>query len=317
MSGRAELSAFVLTADPAICTDGDRLREQPQSDKIAGASSGLSLTLQRRADPVAFADSGGARVFYDDRGSGEPVLLCLPGLWLDHSMFVPLAECLSERHRVLAVDWRGYGKSQASGGDFGFAEMLTDVLAVIRSSGARSVIPVAQAHAGWVAVALRQRLGDRVPKIVCVNWNPIFTSGNPLAAVFLGAMEALQDRARWRDAAEQLLTMWLTDAPASVTTLVRTEMESLGFDDWARAARAIVTAYARDGEPLQALSRLNPPPPALHVYGHPPAPDYLSVQESFAWEHPWFAVQRLAAVSHFPTLEVPDETARVISEFID
>lgn len=266
---------------------------------------------------MVFADSGGARIFYDDRGSGEPVLLCLPGLWLDHSMFVPLAERLSERHRVLAVDWRGYGKSQASGGDFGFAEMLTDVLAVIGSSGARSVVPVAQAHGGWVAVALRQRLGERVPRLVFVNWNPVFTGGNPLAAVFLGAMQALQDRARWRGAAEQLLTMWLAGAPASVTAHVRTEMESLGFDDWARAARAIAAAYARDGEPLQALSRLNPPPPALHVYGQPSAPEYLSVQESFAREHPWFAVQRLAAVSHFPTLEVPDQTAHVISEFID
>jgi len=41
------------------------------------------------------------------------------------------------------------------------------------------------------------------------------------------------------------------------------------------------------------------------------------VQESFARERSWFAVQRLAAVSHFPTLEAPDETARVISAFID
>jgi len=60
-----------------------------------------------------------------------------------------------------------------------------------------------------------------------------------------------------------------------------------------------------------------PATPALHVYGHPPAPGYLSTQESFARERSWFAVQRLAAVSHFPTLEAPDETARVISAFID
>jgi pimeloyl-ACP methyl ester carboxylesterase len=74
--------------------------------------------------------------------------------------------------------------------------------------------------------------------------------------------------------------------------------------------------YAREGNPLQALSQFSPPVPVLHVYAEPRAPEYLSAQESFARDHSWFAVRRLEAVSHFPTLEVPDETAGVIREFI-
>jgi pimeloyl-ACP methyl ester carboxylesterase len=46
-------------------------------------------------------------------------------------MFVPLAERLSADHRVLAMDWRGHGNSRESDGDFGFAEMVGDALAVI------------------------------------------------------------------------------------------------------------------------------------------------------------------------------------------
>jgi len=61
---------------------------------------------------------------------------------------------------------------------------------------------------------------------------------------------------------------------------------------------------------------LRSPVPALHVYAQPRAPEYLTTQESFARDHPWFAVRRLEAVTHFPTLEVPDQTAGVISEFI-
>jgi hypothetical protein len=48
----------------------------------------------------------------------------------------------------------------------------------------------------------------------------------------------------------------------------------------------------------------------------PRAPEYLSAQESFARENPWYSVHRLEGVSQFPTLEVPDETAAVIREFI-
>ena len=265
---------------------------------------------------MAFADSEGTRIYYDDQGRAEPVLVCLPGWCVHHTMFLPLAERLSARHRVLAMDWRGHGKSQASDGDFGYAEMLADALAVIHASGTQSVIPIAQAHGGWVAIELRRRLGERVPKMIFTNWNPLFTRGNPLAPPFLGATQALQDNARWRETVEQLFTMWLSGAPASVAMHIRQEMGSHGFEDWARAGREVAAMYAREGDPLQALSTLRPPVPVVHVYGHPRAPEYLSAQESFAREHPWFAVRRLEAVSHFPTLEVPDETAGVIREFI-
>jgi pimeloyl-ACP methyl ester carboxylesterase len=264
---------------------------------------------------MASADSQGTRIYYDDRGKGEPVFVCLPGWCVHHTIFVPLAERLSAHHRVLAMDWRGHGESQASKRDFGHAEMVADVLAVVQASGAQSVIPIAQAHGGWVAVDLRRRLGERVPKMIFTSWNPISTSRNPLAAPFLAAMQALQDSARWRETVEQLLTMWLRGAPASVNTHIRNEMESHGFEDWARAAREITSLYSREGDPLQALSEWSPPVPALHVYAQPRAPEYLSTQESFARDNSWFAVRRLEAVSHFPMLEVPDETAGVISEW--
>lgn len=265
---------------------------------------------------MAFADSEGTRIYYDDRGKGEPVLLCLPGWCVHHTMFVPLAERFSAQHRVLIMDWRGHGKSQASDRDFGYAEMLADVLAVIQASGAQSVIPIAQAHGGWVAIELRRRLDQRVPKMIFTSWNPIFTSENPLAPRFLGAMEAVRDNARWRETVQQLLAMWLSGASSSVDTQIRNEMGSHGFEDWARAGREIAAMYAREGDPLQALGELSPPVSALHVYAQPRAPEYLSTQESFAREHPWFAVRRLEAASHFPMLEVPDETAGVIREFI-
>jgi pimeloyl-ACP methyl ester carboxylesterase len=178
------------------------------------------------------------------------------------------------------------------------------------------VIPIAQAHAGWVAVELRRRLGPRVPQMIFTNWNPIFTDDNPLAPSFFDAMQALQDADGWRQTAEQLLMTWLSDAPASVGKQIRNEMGSHGFEDWARAGGEIAAVYAREGDPLQALGSFDPPVPALHVYGHPRSPEYLSAQESFAQDNPWFAVRRLTAVSHFPMLEAPDETAGAINDFI-
>jgi pimeloyl-ACP methyl ester carboxylesterase len=267
---------------------------------------------------MAFVDSEGMQIYYDDRGEGEPALLCLPGFCNDHTIFEPLAERLSADHHVLAMDWRGHGKSQASDRDFGFAEMAGDAVAVIEDSGAHSAIPYAQGQAPWVAIELRRRLAERVPKMVASSWPAITTRGNPLAPRFLAAMEAVQDEARWRETAENVVAMFVSGAPASVQTQIQNQMlVTHGYGMWSRAGREISAMFAREGDPLTALSRLSPPVDVLHVYAQPPAPEYLSTQEAFAREHSWFHVHRLEAASQFPTLEVPDETARVVREFIN
>ena len=267
---------------------------------------------------MAFVDAEGIQIYYDDRGEGEPALLCLPGFCNDHTIFEPLAERLSADHRVLVMDWRGHGKSQASDGDFGFAEMAGDAVAVIQASGAQPVIPIAQGQAPWVAIELRRQLGERVPKMVASSWPVISARGNPLAPRFLGAMEAVQDEARWRETAEKVVAMFVSGAPASVETQIRNQMLiSHGYEMWSRGGREISAMFAREGDPLKALSKLSPPVAVLHVYAQPPAPEYLSTQESFAREHPWFHVRRLEAASQFPPLEIPDETAAVIREFIN
>jgi pimeloyl-ACP methyl ester carboxylesterase len=266
---------------------------------------------------MPFADSKGIQIYYDDRGEGEPALLCLPGFCNEHTIFEPLAERMSADHRVLAMDWRGHGDSQAPDGDFGFAEMAGDAAAVIEDSGAHSAIPYAQGQAPWVAIELRRRLAERVPKMVASSWPAITTRGNPLAPRFLAAMEAVQDEARWREMAENVVTMFVSGAPASVQTQIRSQMlVTHGYGMWSRAGREISAMFAREGDPLKALSKLSPPMSVLHIYAQPPAPEYLSAQESFARDHPWFHVRRLEAASQFPTLEVPDETAAVIREFI-
>jgi pimeloyl-ACP methyl ester carboxylesterase len=265
---------------------------------------------------MPFADSEGISIYYDDRGEGEPVLLCLPGWCNTHTIFEPLAERLSADQRLLALDWRGHGNSQASDRDFGFTEMAVDALAVIEASGAHSVIPIAQGQAPWAAVELQRRLGERMPKMVVSSWPVISPSGNPLASRFLNAIRALQYYERWRDGAEQLLTMWLSDAPDSVETQIRNQMLRQGYEMWSRGGREILAMYALEGEPLQVLRKFSPPVPVLHVYCQPRAPEFLSIQEEFARDHPWYFVHRLEGVSQFPTLEVPDEIASVIREFI-
>jgi hypothetical protein len=98
-------------------------------------------------------------IAFDDQGRGEPSLLCLPGWCVDKTSFRYLVEAGSRNRRVsdgLARTW-GIGSEQ---GDFGESALIEDVLSVIEESGVQKVVPVALAHAGWVAIELRRRLAE-------------------------------------------------------------------------------------------------------------------------------------------------------------
>ena len=262
---------------------------------------------------MPYADANGIRIAYDDTGHEEPALLFLPGWCVNRGVFRKLVERTTSHFQVLALDWRGHGESAAPRGDFGLDELVRNATAVIDASGAEHVVPVALSHAGWVALELRRRLGRRIPKLVLVDW--IVTEAPP---EFLEVLRGLQSSERWHETVEQTLTMWLhaTDDEA-LTQFVREEIGVYGYEMWARAARAIEASYARELSPLEALARLLPAIPVLHLYAQPEDSAYLATQKKFAASHPWFRMRRLNAGSHFPMFEVPDEMAAAIRQFVE
>lgn len=256
------------------------------------------------------AKSGNIFIRYDDQGSDEPALLFMPG-WCDsRTVFTELVSHCSAHRRSLSLDWRGHGDSQVPEGDFGMDELADDAQAVIEHSGAAKVIPVSMAHAGWVAIELRRRLGSRIPKLVLLDWL-ILAPPPP----FLNALQALQQPEHWKETREHLFSMWTTGAPPRVSSHVREVMGAYDFETWARGGRAIEQAYVEAGSPLEALAALDPPPQVLHLYSQPKDAGFLTAQQAFAQAHTWFSVKQMDGVSHFPPLELPKETAAAIEQF--
>jgi pimeloyl-ACP methyl ester carboxylesterase len=252
------------------------------------------------------------RIAYDDRGQGEPARLFLTGWCSDYTQVSPTARLCAERRRVLVVDWRGHGRSERPASDFGFEELVDDAVAVIAASGARRVVPVAQAHGGWVAVELRRRLVERIPRLVHTSWLVL----EPPPA-FLAAWAAMQDPTRWREGRDSAFSTWLEGVThPGVIQFVHEVMGSHGFEMWARTGREISAVYARYGSPIKALATLDPPVPTLHLYGQPRDGGWLAAQETFAADHSWFHVRRLDVRSHFPTIEAPTEVADAIESFV-
>jgi pimeloyl-ACP methyl ester carboxylesterase len=250
-------------------------------------------------------------VAYDDHGRGDQALLFLPGWCGPRTVFEPLTARLEATRRVIAVDWRGHGDSKPAGAEFGAAELVDDALAVIDRANVGSVVPVATAHAGWVALELRRRLGpQRVPRLVFLDWMVL---GAP--PPFLDALTAMAAPATTRAVVDQVTAMWVGDLDIPALSAYVASMAAMPDEMWARAAREIASAFRAHPTPLDAVGALDPAPPTLHLYAQPADPAFLEAQRAYAATHPWFAVEHLAASSHFPMFEVPDAVADKLRAF--
>jgi pimeloyl-ACP methyl ester carboxylesterase len=258
------------------------------------------------------ATNGLVPIDYTDEGIDGPTLLLLPDWCTDKRVFGAVRWPLSRQRRVVTLDWRGHGRSGKPSADFGEGGLVEDALAVIRAARLNRVVPVAMAHAGWVAIRLRETLRDGVPAIVLVDW--ILTEALP---PFRHTLDALRSPEVWQRTVNRLTEAWRGGVDDPRLGEVVAGARATDFEMWARAAREVDAAYRRRRSPLAALEQLDPPAPTLHLCALRADPAEEALQEDYARAHPWFSIRRLEARSHFPSLELPEEVAQAILEFVE
>jgi pimeloyl-ACP methyl ester carboxylesterase len=107
-----------------------------------------------------------------EAGSGDDVVLCLHGWpqhWYEWRRLMP---ALADRHRVLALDLRGFGWSEATRDGYEKEEMATDVLAVLDALGLERVKLVGHDWGGWIGFLLCLRAPQRFERYLALNILP-------------------------------------------------------------------------------------------------------------------------------------------------
>jgi pimeloyl-ACP methyl ester carboxylesterase len=258
-----------------------------------------------------FAAVDGARIGYDDLGAGEPALLLLTGWCSSKERWQRVADLCSRNRRVLSMEWRGHGASDPAPADFGLEEMVADALAVADTAGAETFVPCAASHSGFVAIELRRRFPERVPKLVHVDWYVV-----PPPSPYRAVLEQLTSPEGWPAARDRLFGLWKAGVERPEIDEALAVMNRQGAEMWMRSGREIIAGYERVGSPAEAWASLDPPAPVLHVYGQPEDPAYLSRQRELAEQNAWFSVRKLSGRSHFAMIETPEEVAAAIEQFV-
>jgi pimeloyl-ACP methyl ester carboxylesterase len=114
----------------------------------------------------------GIELHVAEAGAGEDTVLCLHGWpqhWYEWRYLMP---ALASRHRVLALDLRGFGWSAAPRGGYEKENLASDVLAVLDQLGLERVKLVGHDWGGWVGFLLCLCEPRRFERFLALNIVP-------------------------------------------------------------------------------------------------------------------------------------------------
>jgi pimeloyl-ACP methyl ester carboxylesterase len=154
----------------------------------------------------------GVRLAYREYGGVGQAVVLLHGLAGNADEWAETAEWLRERHRVVALDARGHGRSERLPGDVSRAAHVDDVAYVIEQLELAPVALIGQSLGGLTALLVAAERPDLVAALVLAEADPAEDPEAPAAV-------------------EQALRRW-QDPPFDVDLLVRTLREAVGRSYW-------------------------------------------------------------------------------------
>jgi 3-oxoadipate enol-lactonase/4-carboxymuconolactone decarboxylase len=187
---------------------------------------------------MPFVLNDGARIDWRIQGSARnPVVLLLNGIGTDQTLYDFVAPDLLRDHRLLRLDTRGHGASDAPAGDYNLELLAADVLAVMDAAEVRSAVICGLSLGGMIAMTLALAAPGRVNALMlaCTSaqMDPEFWSQR-IATVRREGVGSIVEAALGR----LLSTAFARANPAILDTL-RSGLRTMSPDGYAGCGAAI------------------------------------------------------------------------------
>jgi pimeloyl-ACP methyl ester carboxylesterase len=137
---------------------------------------------------MPFVTVNGARLWYEERGSGEPLLLH-HGYTASRVNWMPIAERLQDRYRIILMECRGTGESEHTAGGYTLEQYAADVIGVADHLGLERFTYAGHSMGGGIGYVLALEYPERLERLVLMAAIP--ADGVP------------RDEARWAEQRRQ------------------------------------------------------------------------------------------------------------------
>jgi 3-oxoadipate enol-lactonase len=111
------------------------------------------------------ADRGDTQIFWEEQGSGEPLLLVM-GLGWPRQMWARHLPALTQRFRVITFDNRGVGQTVTTASRWTLSDMADDALAVLDAAGVARAHLYGASMGGGIAQVMTIEHPDRVATVI-------------------------------------------------------------------------------------------------------------------------------------------------------
>jgi pimeloyl-ACP methyl ester carboxylesterase len=259
---------------------------------------------------MPFARVNGNMLFYREAGEG-PLALFVHGFPLDHSLWLDQLKGLAHVRRCVAIDLRGFGKSDPIIDHALTMEMLADdVAGVIEALGAESADIVSLSMGGYVALALYELRPQLVRSLTLIDTKA--SSDTSQARKNRDAMAGrLLDKGRGALATE-MITALLGRAPSlKAQARLRSMIEGTRYETFIAALNGMKERPDR----TSLLARLDVP--TLVIGGDEDALIPPKETRQMADSIPGARTVIVANAGHLPPIEQPDQINQSLIELFE
>jgi pimeloyl-ACP methyl ester carboxylesterase len=124
---------------------------------------------------MPYLERDGVKLYYEEAGSGEPAIVMIHGWTCNHTHWAAQVEHFSKKHRVVTLDLRGHGESDAPEQDYTLAGFADDVAWMIEQLGLDRPIVCGHSMGGFVTAQLGKNHPDSLRARILVD-SPVVTS---------------------------------------------------------------------------------------------------------------------------------------------
>ena len=254
----------------------------------------------------------GVEIAYTDQGQGTPVLF-VHGFPLNQTMWEPQVKNLSSGFRVLTLDLRGHGDSEAPLWRYSVETYADDIRALLDHLSIDQVVLAGFSMGGYVTFAFCRKYPDRVKALVLADTRPQADSPEAAQTRFKTAQTAHRDGAT--PIADAMVPKLLS--PQSVE----------GRPDLVQAVRQMITGTPVTGIAGDLMSMADRPDsvsllseircPVLVLVGEldgltPPADAQLMADQI-----PNASLEMIPEAAHLSNLEQPERFTQAVQKFLE
>ena len=259
---------------------------------------------------MAFINNQGAKIYWDEQGEGEPVLLIM-GLGYPSDMWYRTRPLLAARYRTITLDNRGVGRSDMPPGPYPIALMASDAAGVLDASGCESAHVFGISMGGMIAQEFALQFPKRVRSLILgctASGGPHVVKAEP------EVNELLMSRGNMSpEAAAQAAVPFIYD---SATSRERIDEDLAMRRDWFPKPEAYM-AQLQGILAWEAYSRLSQiSAPTLVIHGESDRLVPAGNGKLIAERIPGAKLVLLSHASHIFTTDQPEAAHQAILEFL-